>query len=246
SRSFIKLAMCRHFDAVDISPHRQNPANKPLRCGLPAPRAPARQIPPPPMLSGGRGGARENAPRRLGVLRSDVNRSQPDRGGEDGGIVGEADERQHVRNEVKRQHKVRERTDEGDLNPGRRVAIERAEIGCSQILGKRQPRSESLDFRPEFAAQASLLAPQRGVVFYIDPVGSERLPDHPRPSGAGADPDRAPKRGKLLGRKQDWGAAVIYLSGIIINSATMDCPEAWIEAAATVTEGGLLPQSGAR
>jgi hypothetical protein len=51
-----------------------------------------------------------------------------------------------------------ERADQGDLNPARRVAVERAEIDRDQILGKRQPRGESPEFRPELTAEPGLLA----------------------------------------------------------------------------------------
>ena len=114
---------------------------------------------------------REDTARRVAVLRRDMDRNQLDRGGEDCGIIGEANERQHIGNEVERQHKVRERADQGDLNPARRVAIECAEIGRDQILGKRQPRGESPEFRPKLTAEPGLLARHRGVVFHIDSVG---------------------------------------------------------------------------
>jgi hypothetical protein len=117
----------------------------------------------------------EDTARRVAVLRRDMHGNQPDRGGEDRRIIGETDERQHIGNEVERQHKVRERADQGDLNPARRVAIEGAEIGRDQILGKRQPRRESPQFRPEFAAEPGLLARQRGVVFDVDSVSCEHL-----------------------------------------------------------------------
>src|SRR5258708_38779761 len=180
TRSFIKLAMCPHFAAVDISRIGQNFAIKPV----PASRTPGPPSPnPAPTLPScacarigrRRGSTCEDTARRVAVLRRDMDRNQLDRRGEDRGIISEANERQHIGNEVERQHKVRERADQGDLNPARRVAIERAEIGRDQILGKRQPRRESPQFRPEFAAEPGLLARQRGVVFYIYSVSCEHL-----------------------------------------------------------------------
>src|SRR6266446_9397166 len=114
SRSFIKLAMCRHFDAVDISRIGQNFAIKPVptsrASGPPSPN-PASTLPllrRRRRLRRGCGSTREDTARRVAMLRRDMNRNQPDRGGEDRGIIGEPDERQHIGNEVERQDKVRE------------------------------------------------------------------------------------------------------------------------------------------
>src|SRR5215471_13539637 len=137
------------------------------------------------------GGTRKHAARRFAMLRPDMNGNQPNRGSQHGGIVGEADERQHVGNEVERQHEIRQRAEQGDLNPARGVTIEGAEIGCDQILGKRKPRGEPPELWPEFAAHAGFLARHRGVVLHVDSVNSERWPAHNRPSGARVDLGRA-------------------------------------------------------
>jgi hypothetical protein len=104
----------------------------------------------PPRIRPRRGSARKGTACRFAVLRGDMNRNQLDRGSQDGGIVRETDERQHVGNEVERQHEIRKRADDGDLNPARRVAIEGAEIGRKRILGEWKPGGESPEFRPEF------------------------------------------------------------------------------------------------
>jgi hypothetical protein len=60
------------------------------------------------------------------VQRRDVRGDQADRGGEHGRVVGEADHRQHVGNDVEGQHEIGERAEERRLHLHRRVAVEAA------------------------------------------------------------------------------------------------------------------------
>src|ERR1700693_3027364 len=62
------------------------------------------------------GGPGDGAPRGLWGLRSDMRLKQPDGGGQHCRVVGEADQRQHVGDEVERQHEIGERADQGDLD----------------------------------------------------------------------------------------------------------------------------------
>ena len=64
--------------------------------------------------------------------------TMPDRGGEHRGIVGEAEHRQHVRNEIERQDEIGDRAEQRRLHMARRLPVERAVIGREQILGERQ------------------------------------------------------------------------------------------------------------
>jgi hypothetical protein len=72
--------------------------------------------------------------------------------------------------------------DQGDLDPARGVAVEGAEIGGEQVLGKRQPRRETPELGPEFAPDPSPLALHRGVIAKVDATKSgiprERSPEH--------------------------------------------------------------------
>ena len=67
-------------------------------------------------------------------------RHQVDGGRQYGSIVSKAEDRQNIRNNVRRQHKVGERSDQRGLHRQRRAAIERAVIGGKQILGERKRR----------------------------------------------------------------------------------------------------------
>ncbi len=102
------------------------------------------------------------------MLRHDVGRDQPDRGGEDGGIVGEAEHRQHVRNEIERQDEIGDSAQERRLHVARRLLVERAVIRRQQILGEGKLRHDPLEFDPE--------APAHAFAVFRQPVG--RLETH--------------------------------------------------------------------
>ena len=92
------------------------------------------------------------------MLRTHVLRHQLDRGRQHRGIVGEADQWQHIGNDVDRQHEIGERAEERGLHMRRRVAVERAIIGGEQILDERQHRRDPLGLDPELRPQRLLVA----------------------------------------------------------------------------------------
>ena len=74
-----------------------------------------------------------------------------DGGGEHGGIIAIADDRQDVGNRVRRQHEVSKRANERRLHAQRGLAIERAIMGGEQIFRERQARREPPQLLPEAA-----------------------------------------------------------------------------------------------
>src|SRR5262245_50105655 len=111
-------------------------------------------------VTGSLGGkvARERALGGFAMLRPNMTDHQPQRSGEHCGIVCEAEQRQHVRHEIKRQDEIGQRADQRDLNVARRVAIERAVICGEQILGEWQPHGDSPRLCPEITPHAALFA----------------------------------------------------------------------------------------
>jgi hypothetical protein len=122
--------------------------------------------------------ARDDSACRNAMLRSDMSGNQPNRGRQHRGVIGESYDRKHVRNEIERQYEIRQRADQGDPNPAGRGAIEGAEIGGDQILGKRKSCGESPKFRPEFASNPRLIARCRIFVCPINTVRPEGSPEH--------------------------------------------------------------------
>ena len=102
------------------------------------------------------------------MVRRDVGRDQPDRGGEHRGIIGEAEHRQHVRDEIERQDEIGDGAEQRRLDMARRLLVERAIIGRQQILGERQPGHHPLQLDPE--------APAHAFAVFRQPVG--RLETH--------------------------------------------------------------------
>ena len=99
--------------------------------------------------------------RRLAMHRADVAGDQLDCGRQHGGIVGEADHRQHVGNGVERQNEIGERADQRRLHRQRRLAVEGAVIGREQILGERNLRGDAPYLAPEIAAQRAVVVASR-------------------------------------------------------------------------------------
>src|ERR1700746_2472274 len=72
---------------------------------------------------------RERGTGGVAVLRTHMPRHHPQRGEQHGGIVGEADQGQHVRHGIERQHEIGECAHERCLHLYRRGVIEGAVIG---------------------------------------------------------------------------------------------------------------------
>src|SRR6516225_8117709 len=96
------------------------------------------------------------------MLGTHVRSDHPDRGEQNGGIVGETEQRQEIGNEVERQDKICKRKHERRFYLQRRCPIEGAIIRGQQILGKRKPRGQALDLGPELAAHVLLVATAAG------------------------------------------------------------------------------------
>ena len=79
---------------------------------------------------------------------------QPDRGGEHRRIIGEAEHRHHVGDEIERQDEIGDRAEQRDLHMARRLLVEGAVIGREQILGERQFGRHPLQLDPETPAHA--------------------------------------------------------------------------------------------
>ena len=116
-----------------------------------------RSIPPSidPALQRGAGG--------LAVFRRDVAGDHADRGREYRGVVGEAEHRQHVRDEIERQDEIGDGAEQRRLHMARRLPVERAIIGREQILGEGQLCHHPLQLDPE--------APAHAVAVLRQPVG---------------------------------------------------------------------------
>ena len=102
--------------------------------------------------------ARKRALRRFTMVGRDVRRYEFDRGRKHRGIVGVADHRQHVGNEVGGEHEIGERANERGLHMDRRLAIERAIMGGDQIFRERQPRRKPTQLLPEIAPQSGFVS----------------------------------------------------------------------------------------
>ena len=72
-------------------------------------------------------------------------------GGEHRGIVGVADHREIIGNDIGRQHEISERADEDGLHLERRLPIERAIMRGNQIFDERQLRREAPQLAPKSA-----------------------------------------------------------------------------------------------
>jgi hypothetical protein len=99
--------------------------------------------------------ARKDAPRRIAMVGADMGRNEPDRGGEHRCIIGEADDRQHVGDQVEWQDEIGERGDQNELDATGRVAIEGTEIGREQVFGKGQIGRKAPEFRAKLTSNAS-------------------------------------------------------------------------------------------
>src|SRR5580704_11144832 len=126
-------------------------------------------------------GARKDTPRRLAMVGPDMGGNEPDGGCEHGRIVGEADHWQHVGDQIERQDEIAERCDQNELDATRRVAIEGAEIGREQVLGKGQICRKAPELWPKLASDAGLLLRGRAADITFTRVVCE--PDHPLASG---------------------------------------------------------------
>ena len=112
--------------------------------------------------------ALQRGARGVAMLRRDVARDQPDRGGKHRGIVGEAEHRQHVRNEIERQDEIGDGPEQRRLHMARGLPVEGAIIGREQILGERKFCNDPFQLDPE--------APAHAFVVLGQPVG--RLKPH--------------------------------------------------------------------
>ena len=86
------------------------------------------------------------------MLRPQVASHHAQRGEQHGGIVGKAEQRQHVGHEVERQHEIGERADQRRPHLEWRGLVEGAVISGEQILGERQSRGHPRGLAPEVAA----------------------------------------------------------------------------------------------
>ncbi len=87
---------------------------------------------------------RQNALRRIAMLRTNVIRHQLDGCGEKGRIIGEAKHRQKVRNGIDRQNKIGECAEQCRLHRCGRFAVKGAIVGGQQLLGEGNRRSNAL------------------------------------------------------------------------------------------------------
>ena len=71
------------------------------------------------------------------MLRLDVIPHELERGADHCGIVGHAEDRQHVRQAIEWHDEICERREQGGAHMRRRAAIERAVVGGQQILDER-------------------------------------------------------------------------------------------------------------
>jgi hypothetical protein len=84
-------------------------------------------------------------------------RHHAQRGEQHGGIVGEAEERQHVGHEVEGHDEIGECADQGRSHLEWRCPIEGTVIGGEQVFGERQSRRHSRGLAPEIAPHPLLL-----------------------------------------------------------------------------------------
>ena len=94
------------------------------------------------------------------MFRRDVACDHPDCGGEHRGIIGEAEHRQHVRDEVERQDEIGDGPEQRRLHMARGLAVERAIIGREQILGEGEFCGDPFQFGPEAPAHAFVVLGQ--------------------------------------------------------------------------------------
>ena len=187
----------------------------------------ALRIPLEPALQRGAGG--------IAMIRRDVACDQPDRGGEHGGIIGEAEHRQHVRNEIERQDEIGDRAEQRRLHMARRLLVERAIIGREQILGERQLRHHALELDPEAPAHAFAVFRQpigrlktHGVFAAIAGASSRRRDDrcgtHPCQTGDVAAPPQDRERAQAT---PSW-PAIAFMALASSMSSPVTPPASWV------------------
>ena len=100
-----------------------------------------------------RGKLREPVPRCYAMFRANVVRHQIDGGRQHGSVIGKAEHRQDVGNNVGRQHEIGERADQRGLHRQRRTAVECTVVGGDQILGERDRGRDAARFTPKMMAK---------------------------------------------------------------------------------------------
>ena len=83
------------------------------------------------------------------MLGQHVRSDHADGGREHRGVIGVADQRQIIRNHVKRQNKISERAPKGRAHGERSLTIERAVIGGKRILRERNACGDRLHLLPD-------------------------------------------------------------------------------------------------
>jgi TRAP transporter TAXI family solute receptor len=108
-----------------------------------------------PALQRGAGG--------IAMLLRDMACDHADGGRQHGGIVGKAEQRQHVRHEVERQDEIGHGAEQRRLHVTRRLLVERTVIGGEQVFGEGKLRHHLLELDPE--------APPHAFAVLRQPVG---------------------------------------------------------------------------
>src|ERR1051326_3018259 len=98
------------------------------------------------------------------MLRFDLVPDELGRGGDRGGIVGQADDRQHVGYQIERIDEVGERGYQRNPHIGRRLTVERAVVDGENLLGERGLGREAAELAPEIAQHARFISLQAFVV----------------------------------------------------------------------------------
>src|SRR5919106_925438 len=132
------------------------------------------------------------------MLLRDVTCDHADGGGEHSGIVGKAEQRQHVRREIERQDEVGDSAEQRRLYVTRRLFVECTIVRREQILGEGKLRHHPLELDPE--APAHTLAVLRQPVGRLKTRGVIGRCHRGAPLVSGA----ADRRGQYV-RMKNWG-----------------------------------------
>ena len=104
----------------------------------------------------------------IAMLLRDVACDHANGGGQDSGIVGKSEHRQHVRHEIERQDEVGDGAKQRRLHVARRLLVEGAVVGREQVLGEGKLGHHLFQLDPETPAHA--------LAVFREPVG--RLKTH--------------------------------------------------------------------
>src|SRR5580704_11216394 len=101
---------------------------------------------------------RQCAARRLAMIRRYVRIDDLDRAGEHGRVVDEADHRNVVGNQIRRQDEISDGAEQHRFDMQRRLPVERAIISGEQICRERQVGHRAFELAPKIALQLLLVA----------------------------------------------------------------------------------------